>query len=219
MGTGDEAEAPGGRSGKRWLVLAVVLGLVQAVAMVFAGEKLFEYVVEQRKEAAERKERDAELLRAPPQRAEPDPIALLLPKPEPTPGRPWVEGAGFDAYGYPRSYANQLALRALLWAKRFEDLNEQLTWFQKEYEKDFKKEYWPVRAFGAFASPDRRLTRLIDEWARTHPKHFAPYMARAEHRCALAGHYRGSHLISKTSRLKLEGGDPRAAGLPGGQSP
>jgi tetratricopeptide (TPR) repeat protein len=111
---------------------------------------------------------------------------------------------GVDQYGYPRDQPDQLTLMALLRDKRFEELSSHLESFQASFEDDFRKEQWPTIAFSAFNIADRELGPLIDEWVKTTPDSFAPYQARAEHRVALAWHYRGDKVGRLTSKKRFK---------------
>lgn len=111
---------------------------------------------------------------------------------------------GVDEYDYPRDLPDKLTLQALLREKRFEDLNAHLESLQAAFEEDFRKEKWPGVAFATFHTADAELGALIDEWVEATPGSFAPYLARAEHKIALAWHYRGGKWGYKTSSKRFE---------------
>jgi len=125
---------------------------------------------------------------------------------------------GVDQYGYPRDRPDQLTLLALLQDKRFEELSSHLESFQASFEGDFRKEQWPGIAFNAFNTADRELGPLIDEWVKTTPDSFAPYQARAEHRVALAWHYRGSKVGRLTSKKRFKKMENPGTGARGPQA-
>lgn len=111
---------------------------------------------------------------------------------------------GTDEYGYPRDLPDKLTLLALLRAKGFEDLNTHIESLQDAFEEDFRKEKWPSVAFGAFDTADPALGALIDEWVKATPNSFAPYVARSEHKIALAWHYRGMKWARETSSKRFK---------------
>jgi tetratricopeptide (TPR) repeat protein len=112
--------------------------------------------------------------------------------------------SGTDAYGYPNDLPDKLTLLALLREKRFEELSSHLESLQAAFEEDFRKERWPYVAFDAFGAADKEVGRLIEEWMRAMPDSFAPYQARAEHKIALAWHYRGTKWADLTSKKRFK---------------
>ena len=110
---------------------------------------------------------------------------------------------GTDVYGYPNDLPDKLTLLSLLREKRFEELSSHIESLQAAFEEDFRKEKWPVVAFDTFSTADKELGRLIDEWMRATPDSFAPYQARAEHKIALAWHYRGTKWADLTSKKRF----------------
>ena len=110
---------------------------------------------------------------------------------------------GTDAYGYPNDLPDKLTLLSLLREKRFEELSSHLESLQAAFEKDFRKEKWPMVAFDAFRIADKDVGGLIDEWLKATPDSFAPYQARAEHKIALAWYYRGTKWADLTSKKRF----------------
>lgn len=98
--------------------------------------------------------------------------------------------AGVDQYGYPYDLPDKLTLTRWLLDRRYKTLTEALESLEDEADGDVHKEHWPSVAFSAFGVADRRLGRRFDGWIKSAPKSFAPYLARAAHRVALARHYR-----------------------------
>ena len=111
---------------------------------------------------------------------------------------------GTDEYGYPNDLPDKLTLQSLLREKRFEELSSHIESFQTAFEQDFKNEKWLAIGLEAFHIADRRLGKLIDQWVKATPGSFAPYLARAEHKVALAWHYRGTNWARLTSNKRLE---------------
>ncbi len=118
--------------------------------------------------------------------------------------RPMIGEEGVDKYGYPRKAADKVGLLALLRAKKYDELTEYIESFQREFEEDFKKEYWPFRAINSFYTADPRIKDLLDEWVALHPKSFAPYAARGVHLDAVGWAYRGGAFASKTSKKQFK---------------
>jgi tetratricopeptide (TPR) repeat protein len=110
---------------------------------------------------------------------------------------------GIDEYGYPNDLPDKLTLQSLLREKRFEELSSHIESFQAAFEQDFKKEKWLAVGIEAFHTADRQIGKLIDQWVKASPDSFAPYLARAAHKDALAWHYRGSHWARLTSNKRF----------------
>lgn len=111
---------------------------------------------------------------------------------------------GADQYGYPHDLPNKLTLLGWLRDRRYEKLTNALESLEDDADADFRKERWPTVAFAAFRIPDRRFGRRLDAWARETPDSFAPYLARAEHRVALARHLRNRVASGKGSKKRSE---------------
>ena len=97
---------------------------------------------------------------------------------------------GTDEDGYPADLPDKLTLQTLLRERRFEELSGHIEAFQEAAEEDFRNETWLRVGIDAFDTADRRIGGLIHRWAKATPASFAPYLARARHRVALAGRYR-----------------------------
>ncbi len=115
----------------------------------------------------------------------------------------FVGEEGKDAYGYPKKTVSILCMHALLRNRRFDELTRYIEDLQREFEADFRKEYWPTDALSAFGAKDPSFAALLDEWVARHPNSFAPYAARGNYRSSLASHYRGGEYISKTPPAQL----------------
>ncbi len=110
---------------------------------------------------------------------------------------------GTDEYGYPKDLPDKLTLQSLLRERRFEELSSHLESFQTAVEEDFKKEKWLMVGLGAFDTADRKIGRLIGQWVKATPDSFAPYLARAEHKVALAWRHRGGKWARPTSKKRF----------------
>lgn len=77
---------------------------------------------------------------------------------------PLLGPEGADADGYPTRYVDRAALRSLLHAHRFKDLDRYIEELQAAFEADPRKEYWPIDAGEAFGSaePDFRTVQQLD---------------------------------------------------------
>ncbi len=92
-------------------------------------------------------------------------------------GLPLVERPGTDAYGYPRSYVDGPALRSLLHHERYQELTAHFEEFQREFEADPVKEFWPIRAAESFASAEPTLLPQLEAWMQASSTSFAPHLA------------------------------------------
>jgi hypothetical protein len=107
---------------------------------------------------------------------------------------------GVDAYGYPRSYVDQIALRSLLGRGKYQELSAYIEQFQVDAEADFHAEYFVVDSADAFDSAERQIEASLDAWVAATPLSFAPYLARGSHRFAVGFAERGFDTVSKTER-------------------
>ena len=122
----------------------------------------------------------------------------------PLPGKlPLIERPGKDAYGYPRSYVDGTALRALLGRGRFRELSTYIEQFEADVEADYHTEYFMNDSADAFASGEHELDASLDAWVAATPDSFAPYLARGAHRFAVGFAERGSDVIRKTDAANL----------------
>src|SRR5262245_50793962 len=78
--------------------------------------------------------------------------------------RPFVGPKGEDTFGYPLRTADRIALGQLLRLRKFDALDRYLAEYQADFERDPKKEYWPIDAFDTFDSQDPEVGEAIDEW-------------------------------------------------------
>lgn len=139
----------------------------------------------------------------PPLPTEPAP-SRVRPTPAAFEGLAWLGPAGeTDAYGYPLRLPDRLSVRALLLARRFDDLTRELEALQRAFEADFTREMVVFEAFEAFATGDPDLAAPLEAWIAAHPTSFAPHLAHGvyvEHRAGLA---RGGKFIAETSAAQL----------------
>jgi tetratricopeptide (TPR) repeat protein len=137
-------------------------------------------------------------------RAPPRPVAHRLPPlPVPT-ALPFVGPEGNDADGYPRKTPSILGLRALLVAKRFDDLTRYAEELEDEAERNFKREYWALDSMRGFLIADPALEPLLDEWIEHSPRSFAPYTARGMYRVELGWYERGTEYAKGTSAAQFK---------------
>ena len=138
--------------------------------------------------------------RAEPTRAERlTPVIPLAPAPVPR-SLPLVGPEKAGPYGYPLKAVDGPALRSLLQHRRFAELTAYVEELQAAFEQDFRREYWPSDASEALGAGDPELSPLLDEWARAHPRSFAPYLARGAHWVNRALAARGGRWAGETSR-------------------
>lgn len=104
------------------------------------------------------------------------PIMIVAPAPLPQ-ALPLIERPGKDEFGYPRSYVDGPALRSLLHHGRHQELTSYFEHFQREFEADPLKEFWPIRAAETFASAEPALLPQLEAWKRSTPTSFAPHLA------------------------------------------
>lgn len=113
---------------------------------------------------------------------------------------PLVEREGRDAFGYPRSYVDQGAVRSLLAWKKYAELNGYLEQFQRDFLVDLRNEYFVHDSAEAFSSPEPELGRELDAWVAATPGSFAPYLARGSHLIAVGLAARGTEYVADTDR-------------------
>jgi len=125
------------------------------------------------------------------------PAAHVAPAPLPD-KLPLIERPGNDAYGYPLSYVDRAALRALLARGSYAVLSKYLEQFEQEAETDFHNEYLIHDSVDAFETPEQALGESLDAWVAATPDSFAPWVARGAHRFALGFAQRGEEFAAKT---------------------
>jgi tetratricopeptide (TPR) repeat protein len=136
------------------------------------------------------------------QRAQPAAHVALAPLPDKL---PLIERAGKDAYGYPLSYVDRVALRSLLSRGKYEVLSKYLEQFEALAEADFHNEYQIDDAVDAFETPEPSLSAGLDAWIAATPNSFAPWVARGAHRLALGLAQRGEEFANETDSDNFKG--------------
>jgi hypothetical protein len=106
-------------------------------------------------------------------------------------GLPLLGTPGIDADGYPLQYVDSPGLRALLAARRFQELSTYFERLQLAFEVDPRKEYWPSDAGEAFETAEPEILPALNDWVAATPGSFAPYLARGNHYAALMWAQRG----------------------------
>jgi tetratricopeptide (TPR) repeat protein len=130
-------------------------------------------------------------------------VADVAPAPLPT-ALPLLGGDGVDEDGYPKAYVDRPALRSLLWQGKFADLDRWFAELQDAFEKDPRKEYWPLDAAEAFGSAEALLEPQLDAWVKASPGSFAPWFARSAHRLDRAIAMRGFAYAKDTPRQNFQ---------------
>lgn len=121
------------------------------------------------------------------------------------PANPIQSSSDRDSYGYPRQRVDKVALLALLRARKYQELTNQIESYQKEFEDDFRNELKITDAFESFSIVDRSIEPLLNEWVASSSQSFAPYLARAEYFTAQGWESRGGNYAGETSEKRFEG--------------
>src|SRR5215472_4658920 len=121
----------------------------------------------------------------------------VAPGPVPT-GLPLLGPEGVDGDGYPTRYVDRAALRSLLRAHKFKELDQYIGELQTAFEADPSKEYWPLDAGAAFGSAEPELTTDLDIWVAASMNSFASRFARGNHWEAVMWARRGYKYRSET---------------------
>ena len=124
---------------------------------------------------------------------------------------PMVGADEKDPWGVPIRTADKIALRRLLFERRFEELTDAIEQLQAISDKDCQRELVGLDAFEAFDSPDSRIEPLLEEWAKASPKSYAPLVARGTWGVAIAQERRGKGYASQTSDSQWRGMHESAA--------
>lgn len=108
--------------------------------------------------------------------------SLILPSMPPLPeGLPLVGAEGTDRWGMPYAEPDDIALRQLLLAQRFDDLEAHFGAYQAAFEKEANHERWPLRACAAFRSSQPELVAALEAWRAAKPDSYAATCAWAQH--------------------------------------
>ncbi|HTQ06081.1 MAG TPA: DUF4034 domain-containing protein [Polyangiaceae bacterium] len=127
------------------------------------------------------------------------PVVLALPAAPVTAGLPWLGSDGVDADGYPQKSVDMLGMRALLLARRFDELTRYVEEVERDAETDVKKEYWAHDATTSFDVADPALGPPLDAWVKAVPRSAAPYLCRGAYRLAMGWNGRGNAWARDTS--------------------
>jgi tetratricopeptide (TPR) repeat protein len=106
-----------------------------------------------------------------------------------------------------------LQVQRLVRRRAFDQVTRVLEEKQARLEADVRREDELGRALAAFATADPALTALLDEWILADERGWAPRLARAKHRVALAWEKRGTKRASDTSEEQLAGMRAALAGV------
>lgn len=117
-------------------------------------------------------------------------------------GRPNMGRTPPGAIPLPRAVRQQ-TLRSLE-EKRWDELTRSFEETVEQATNDPRLETQATLLVDAFDTANPAVTPPLDLWVAAKPESFAPYLARARHRYALAYHARGSKAASKTSTEQLE---------------
>jgi len=125
------------------------------------------------------------------------PITTVAPAPLPS-GLPLVGREGTASDGAEAQYVDRAALRSLLWHGELATLSRDIETLQARFEEDPTRESWAIDASSAFESAEPQLAGSLDAWVKATPDSFAPYLARASYRSAVAFARRGGKYANET---------------------
>ncbi len=99
-----------------------------------------------------------------------------------------------------------LVIRNMLLNKDFEKLNTALEGYQKAYEQDIANEDKLLDVYlQAFIFKESSSKALLDEWVKSFPNNYQPYLARASYYFNMGWKARGGKYISETTDNQIEG--------------
>lgn len=98
-----------------------------------------------------------------------------------------------------------LEVLRLVRARDFATVTRAIEQKQAAVERDIRQERELGVLIDTFDSADPKLTPLLDDWVRATPGSFAPRIARAVHRVALAWNRRGTKYANKTTEDQFAG--------------
>lgn len=107
-----------------------------------------------------------------------------------------------DPWGFSVKTADKLALRKLLFARQFDELNRLLVAAQTEA-RDCRRELVALDAFESFSSADPALDVLLDDFVKKAPGFAAP-LARSQHLLATAIARRGNRWAKDTTDAQFQ---------------
>ncbi len=97
-----------------------------------------------------------------------------------------------------------LGIRKMLGDRNFEKLNMTLEDYYKEYTRDARNEEALYNAFGSFSVNDESYEPLLDEWVKSYPGSYQPYLARAFYFYNSGWKSRGGKWASETTNVQSE---------------
>ncbi|MDQ3674747.1 MAG: DUF4034 domain-containing protein, partial [Gemmatimonadota bacterium] len=108
-----------------------------------------------------------------------------------------------DDFGYPSQRIDRLAVRGLLWAKAYDELDALLSAYADSAQRDYRLEYRLFDAYDAFRVAIPAMEPLLTEWVKQRPKSAAALLARATFFRASGWHARGTRVVGQTSAQQL----------------
>ncbi len=107
-------------------------------------------------------------------------------------------GHGVDAYGEPLEVPHGAGFRALLLARRFEDLCAHVTSLQESFESDVTRERWPYEAIEGISAVSPSASGIFDEWIAATPDCFVAHASRGYFLFRLGAAQRGTATAART---------------------
>jgi tetratricopeptide (TPR) repeat protein len=105
---------------------------------------------------------------------------------------------------YPLTLGDMAKIRNLFLSGQFETLTRMAGDIQRNFKTDPLYEYKIAEFFYVFATPVPGYEKLLNEWVKSDPTGFAPYLARACYLESMAWHSRGYRYASATSDKQFE---------------
>lgn len=98
-----------------------------------------------------------------------------------------------------------LTIREMLRRKEFKKLDATLSDYQRAYEKNVRNEDDLFDAYRAFYVKGTYYEALLNEWIKSQPNNYQPYLARASYFYNLGWESRGHKWAGETSNEQMEG--------------
>ncbi len=130
------------------------------------------------------------------------PLAAFAAAPPPTTLLP-PPGVQRDTHGYPIFDPDWLAIRRLLAAGEFEQLDARFAGLQAAFERDFRNEEVVQRGFAAFGDLDAVQSRQVDAWIAARPASAFAQLAAGRRDLGHAWRARGEQVRSQTNDAQL----------------
>lgn len=87
--------------------------------------------------------------------------------------------------------------------RKFQELDTQLSSYQKAFERNVLEEGNLAIAFDTFSSTDATFAPILEEWVQKEPTSYPAHLARAQHLLALGWQARGDRFANKTSEQQF----------------